>query len=44
MAETAITFGTRDGTQLQLGGGVQEGETRSESVWTGKVQLNIPLK
>jgi hypothetical protein len=44
MAETAITFGTGDGTQLQLGGGVQEGESRSDSVWTGKVQLNIPLK
>jgi len=44
MAETAITFGTGEGTQLQLGGGVQEGETRADSVWTGKVQLSIPLK
>jgi hypothetical protein len=44
MAETGITFGTADGTQLQLGGTVQEGETRADSVWTGKVQLSIPLK
>jgi hypothetical protein len=44
MAETGITFGTGDGTQLQVGGTVQEGEARAESVWTGKVQLNIPLK
>src|SRR5262249_30751144 len=44
MAETGITFGAVGGTQLQVGGGVEEGETRSETVWTGKVQLNIPLK
>jgi hypothetical protein len=44
MAETGITFGSVDGTRLQVGGGVQEGETRSDSVWSGKVQLNIPLK
>ena len=44
MAETGITFGAADGAQLQLGGGVQEGETRSDTVWTGKMQLNIPLK
>lgn len=44
MAETGITFGAADGTQLQLGGGVQEGETRSDAVWSGRMQLNIPLK
>lgn len=44
MAETGITFGAADGTMLQVGGGVQEGETRSDSVWSGKMQLNIPLK
>jgi hypothetical protein len=44
MAETGVTFGTAGGTQLQVGAGVEEGETRSETVWTGKVQLNIPLK
>jgi hypothetical protein len=44
MAETGITFGAADGSKLQVGGGVQQGETRSESVWSGKIQLNIPLK
>jgi hypothetical protein len=44
MAETGITFGAADGTKLQLGGGVQEGETRPDAVWTGRMQLNIPLK
>jgi hypothetical protein len=44
MAETGITFGAADGTKLQIGGGVQEGETRSDNVWSGKIQLNFPLK
>ena len=44
IAETGITFGGADGSKLQVGGGVQQGETRSESVWSGKIQLNIPLK
>jgi hypothetical protein len=43
MAETGITFGAADGARLQVGGGVQEGETRPDVVWTGKMQLNIPL-
>jgi hypothetical protein len=41
MAETGITFGAADGTRLQLGGGVQEGETRPDVVWTGKMQLTF---
>jgi hypothetical protein len=44
MAETGITVGATNGTKLQVGGAVQEGETRSENVWTGKIELNIPLK
>lgn len=44
MAETGITFGAADGAKLQVGGGVQEGATRSDDVWTGRMQLNIPLE
>jgi hypothetical protein len=44
MAETGITFGTGDGTKLQVGGGLEQGETPSENVWSGKVQLSIPLR
>ncbi|HEX5959140.1 MAG TPA: hypothetical protein VFY92_10880 [Hyphomicrobiaceae bacterium] len=44
MAETAITFGAADGTKLQVGGTIQEGDTRAENVWSGRLQLNIPLK
>jgi hypothetical protein len=44
MAEGGITFGAVDGTKLQVGGGVEEGPTRAENVWSGKVQVNIPLK
>lgn len=44
MAETGVTVGASDGTKLQVGAGVQEGETRSDNVWSGRLQLNIPLK
>ena len=44
VAETGITFGADDGTKLQVGGGVQEGETKADNVWSGRMQLNIPLK
>ena len=44
MAETGVTVGTADGTKLQVGGSVEEGETRADNVWSGKMQLNIPLK
>ena len=44
MAETGITVGTADGTKLQVGGSIEEGETRADNVWSGKMQLNIPLK
>lgn len=44
MAETGVTVGTPDGTKLQVGGSVEEGETRADNVWSGKMQLNIPLK
>jgi hypothetical protein len=40
----AITVGTADGTKLQVGGSIEEGEARSDNVWSGKMQLNIPLK
>ncbi|MET0568530.1 MAG: hypothetical protein ABWZ74_05580 [Hyphomicrobiaceae bacterium] len=44
MAETGITVGTADGTKLQVGGSIEEGATRADNVWGGKMQLNIPLK
>jgi hypothetical protein len=44
MTETGVTFGAADGTKLQVGGSVQDGETSSDKVWTGKVQLSVPLK
>lgn len=44
MAETGIVFGTEDGSKLQLGGRVEEGEALAEDVWSGRVQVNIPLK
>jgi hypothetical protein len=44
LTETGVTFGDAEGTKLQVGGSVQDGDTGSDKVWTGKVQLSIPLK
>ena len=44
MAETGVTVGISEGTKLQVGGSVEEGETGSDNIWSGKMQLNIPLK
>ena len=44
MAETGITVGTVDGTKFQVGGSIEEGATPADNVWSGKMQLNIPLK
>jgi hypothetical protein len=45
LTETGVTFGTADGTKLQVGGSVQDADDAgSDKVWTGKVQLSIPLK
>jgi hypothetical protein len=44
LGETGITFGAADGMKLQVGGSIQEGETRSDNVWSGRMQLNIPLE
>lgn len=44
MAETGITLGSTDGAKFQVGGAVEEGEPRAADVWTGRMQLNIPLE
>lgn len=43
-AEAGVTIGAIDGTKLQAAGGVQEGETGTESVWSGRLQLSVPLR
>jgi hypothetical protein len=43
-AETGVTFGTTDGTKLQIGGGVEEGGPNALNVWSGRLRLDVPLK
>jgi hypothetical protein len=43
-AEAGVTIGTSGGTKLQAGGGVEEGEPGAANVWTGRLQLSVPMK
>lgn len=43
-AETGITIGSIDGTKVQVGGSVEEGAPSATSVWSGRLQVNVPLK
>jgi hypothetical protein len=43
-AEAGVTFGVTDGAKVQAGAAVEEGERASPDVWTGRLQLSIPLK
>jgi hypothetical protein len=43
-AETGVTIGSSDGTKVQVGGSVEEGATPATNVWSGRLQVNVPLK
>jgi hypothetical protein len=43
-AEAGVTFGVTDGAKLQAGGGVEAGDGVAPDIWTGRLQLSIPLK
>jgi hypothetical protein len=43
-AEAGVTLGIRDGPKLQALGVLEEGDGTSPDVWSGRVQLNVPLK
>ena len=43
-AEAGVTIGATDGTKLQAGGAVEEGEPGAASVWSGRLQLSVPMK
>jgi hypothetical protein len=43
-AEAGVTFGVVDGAKLQALGGVEGGDAATPDVWTGRLQLNVPLK
>jgi len=43
-AEAGVTFGLVDGPKLEALGGVEGGEAGSADVWTGRLQLSVPLR
>lgn len=43
-AEAGVTFGMGTGTTLQATGAVQEGNSDGADVWSGRLQLKVPLK
>lgn len=43
-AETGVTIGDANGAKVQVGGSVEEGGPNVGNVWTGRLQLNVPLK
>ena len=43
-AEAGVTVGTTTGTKLQATAGVEEGNAGAEDIWSGRLQLSVPLK
>lgn len=43
-AEAGVTIGTITGTRLHATGGVEEGGSGAQDVWSGRFQLSVPLK
>ena len=43
-AEAGVTIGATDGTKLQAGGGVEEGEAGTADIWSGRLQLSVPMQ
>ncbi len=43
-AEAGVSFGLVDGPKLQALGGVEGGDATSPDVWTGRLQLSVPLQ
>lgn len=43
-AEAGVTIGNNAGTKLQAGGSVEEGVSGSANVWSGRLQLSVPMR
>jgi hypothetical protein len=43
-AGAGVTIGNIDGTKLEVGGGVEGGGQAAPDVWSGRLQLSVPLK
>jgi hypothetical protein len=43
-AEAGLTFGFYNGPKLQALGALEAGDRETPDAWTGRLQLNVPLK
>ena len=43
-AEAGVTLGMVNGPKVQAAGGVEEGDGTARDVWSGRLQLSVPLK
>jgi hypothetical protein len=43
-AEAGVTFGVTEGPKLQVGGAVEEGGRSVPDVWSGRLQMSVPLQ
>ena len=43
-ADTGVTIGSSNGTKLELGAGVEESAVNGPNVWSGRLQLSVPVK
>ena len=42
--EASVTIGSAQGAKVEVGGAVEEGTQQAPDVWSGRLQLNVPLK
>jgi hypothetical protein len=43
-ADTGVTIGTGSGTKLEVGAGVEESAVNGLNMWSGRLQLSVPVK
>lgn len=43
-AEAGVTVGATDGTKLKAAGGVEEGQPGAADIWSGRLQLSVPMQ
>ncbi len=43
-AEAGVTIGATDGTKLKAAGGVEEGQPGAADIWSGRLQLSVPMQ
>ena len=42
--EASVTIGSTQGAKVEVGGAVEEGTQQAPDVWSGRLQLGVPLK